>query len=578
MSHHELPLRRRTPTGSVLAQGAVLSGRYHILDYIGEGGMGQVYRAHDRALDEVVAIKVLLPHLLGSPLMSQRFLSEIKLARKVTHRNVCRIHDYGEDGTLGYISMQFVEGIELTALIAQSGGLAVDEAYAIAIQLADGLQAIHDEGIVHRDFKAANVMIDRRGNARLMDFGIAKLWNAERGLTTEGQIAGTPAYMSPEQAAGEPIDPRTDLYSMGIVLFELFTGSRPFTAENAVAVMYKHAHEEPPLDGPIAVAIPARVKPIIRKLLAKQRSDRFSSSQELKQALLDVRAALPAFGPDTTERIVLKVQQLRGALDETVGAPTPPSPVGPAQAVTHRRSGINRRGLWQLLTAAGLVTGAFSATILLMWRAPEGERTGSLPAPAPVRAPQQPTTTVATSSEAPPPTANREARQPAAIAAPDTNDSSASPGVARATPAAESPALTACGRGEPRGCGDACEAGNSAACTQLGVLYNRGAGVARDLTAAALYYDRGCSGGDLAGCNNLGTIYQHGASGLQGDRSKAASLYERACNGGHLDGCANLGLLYLNEPDSSVQQRTRGRELLRQACAAGLARACRAAS
>ena len=118
--------------------------------------------------------------------MSQRFLSEIKLARKVTHRNVCRIHDYGEDGTLGYISMQFVEGVELTALIAQPGGLSVDEAYAIAIQLADGLQAIHDEGIVHRDFKSANVMVDRRGNPRLMDFGIAKLWNAERRTDDRG--------------------------------------------------------------------------------------------------------------------------------------------------------------------------------------------------------------------------------------------------------------------------------------------------------------------------------------------------------------------------------------------------------
>ena len=579
MSDQELPSRRRTATGSVLAQGAVLSARYEILDYIGEGGMGQVYKAHDRALDEVVAIKVLLPHLLGSPLMSQRFLSEIKLARKVTHRNVCRIHDYGEDGTLGYISMQFVEGVELTALIAQSGGLPVDEAYAIAIQLADGLQAIHDEGIVHRDFKSANVMVDRRGNPRLMDFGIAKLWNAERGLTTEGQIAGTPAYMSPEQAAGEPLDPRTDLYSMGIVLFELFTGSRPFTAENAVAMMYKHAHEEPPLDGPIAVAIPARVKPIIRKALAKQRGDRFASAEELKQALLDVRAALPAFGPDTTETIVLKVRQLRGTLDEAVRTPTPPSaPVAPAEAMAQRPPAINRRGLWRLLTAAGVVIGALSAAILLMWRAPERELTGSAPASAPVTAPQAPATTTAGGSGASSPTANGVGQQPAAAAPPATNDRPASPGVATAPPAAASPAITACGRGEPRGCGDACEAGDSAACTQLGVLYNRGAGVARDLTAAALYYDRGCAGGDLAGCNNLGTIYQHGAAGLRGDRSKAASLYERACNGGHLEGCANLGLLYLNESGSSVQQRARGRELLQQACAAGLARACRAAS
>jgi hypothetical protein len=578
MSDKDLPSRRHTALESVLAQGAVLSGRYEILDYIGEGGMGQVYKAHDRALDEVVAIKVLLPHLIGSPLMSQRLLSEIKLARKVTHRNVCRIHDYGEDGTLAYISMQFVEGVELTALVAQSGGLPVDEAYAIAIQLADGLQAIHDEGIVHRDFKSANVMVDRRGNPRLMDFGIAKLWNAERGLTTEGQIAGTPAYMSPEQAAGEPLDPRTDLYSMGIVLFELFTGSRPFRAENAVAMMYKHAHEEPPLDAPIAGAIPDRVKPIIRKALAKQRGDRFSSSQELKQALLEVRATLPTFGPDTIERIVLKVQRLRSAMDETVRTPAPAPPVALAEAATHRRQRINRRGFWPLLTAAGLVIGALSATISMMWRAPERELTGSPPAPAPVTAPQVPATTTSGGRGAASPAANGPGQQPPAASPPATNDRPVSPGVATAPPAAASHAISACERGEARSCGDACEAGESAACTQLGVLYNRGAGVARDLSAAALYYDLGCAGGDLAGCNNLGTIYQHGAAGLRGDRSKAASLYERACNGGHLEGCANLGLLYLNESGSSVQQRARGRELLQQACAAGLARACRAAS
>ena len=276
MSEQDLPFSRRKTPGSVLERGAILSARYEILDYVGEGGMGLVYKAHDRALDEVVAIKLLLPHLLDSPLMRQRFLSEIKLARRVTHRNVCRIHDYGEDGTLGYISMQFVDGAELKALIAQPGGLSVDEAYEIAIQLADGLQAIHDEGIVHRDFKSANVMVDGRGHPRLMDFGIAKLWDVERGagLTMEGHVTGTPDYMSPEQASGEPLDPRSDLYSMGIVLFELFTGARPFSADSPAVMMYKQVYEEPPLDGPVAGAIPAAVKPIIRGALAKRRKGR----------------------------------------------------------------------------------------------------------------------------------------------------------------------------------------------------------------------------------------------------------------------------------------------------------------
>jgi serine/threonine-protein kinase len=572
MNDQEPPRTRRTTAESVLAPGTALSNRYEIVDYIGAGGMGQVYKAHDRVLDEIVAIKVLLPHLLGSPLMSRRFRSEIKLARRVTHRNVCRIHDYGEDGPLAYISMQFVEGAELTALIARTDGVSVREAYAIAIQLADGLQAIHEAGIVHRDFKSANVMVDRRGDPRVMDFGIAKVWNAEPGLTTDGQIAGTPAYMSPEQGAGEALDPRADLYSMGVVLFELFTGTRPFAADNAAAMMYKHAYEAPPLDDPIGMAIPAPVKPIIGKALAKQRDDRFSSAEELKRALLDVRASLPALGPDTTESIAIKVRQLCGTQDETVRARTP-SPVTSASAPP--RPARSNRWLVALVASAAIVSGMLVAANWVASRAPERELTGSRLARAPGDAPKVPATTTAgdavTSS-----TANG-ARQSSPVPVPPAAVApAASPAAAVGATDAASAASAACGRGEPRGCGDACEAGDAAACTQLGVLYNRGAGVARDLTAASLYYDRGCAGGDLAGCNNLGTIYQHGAVGLRGDRSKAASLYERACSGGHHEGCANLGLLYLGDPGASTQQRTRGRTLLQQACAAGVERACRA--
>jgi serine/threonine-protein kinase len=471
----------------------------------------------------------------------------------------------------GYISMQFVEGVELSALIAESDGLSVREAYAIAIQLADGLQAIHDEGIVHRDFKSANVMIDRRGDPRLMDFGIAKLWNTEPGGTTDGQIAGTPAYMSPEQAAGEPLDPRADLYSMGVVLFELFTGRRPFTADSVAAMLYKHAYEEPPLDEPIAEAIAVQVRPIIRKALAKQRGDRFSSAEALKRALLDVRAGVPTFGPDTTETIVQKVGQLRGPRGETVHVPTP-QPIGTPAKVSWQPPRIDRRA-WALLTIAIIVGGALIATIWLMVRAPEREIGGSSPGPSPVTTPNVPATTSAGGGAAS--SAALGDREPSTAVSTKADAPAASAVVSEPIDDLRS-VIAACGRGEARACGEACDAGDAGSCTQLGVLYNRGSGVARDLSAAALHYDRGCRGGDLAGCNNLGTIYQHGAVGLRGDRPKAASLYERACNGGHVEACVNLGLLYLDDPAADTRQRARGRELLQQACAAGLGRACRA--
>ena len=548
MSDQDLPFGRRPASGSVLAPGMVLSARYDILGYIGRGGMGLVYKAHDRVLDEVVALKLLLPYLLDNPSMRERFLSEIKLARRVTNRNVCRIHDYGEDGTLGYISMQFIDGVDLRTLIAQPGGLSVDEAYEIASQLADGLQAIHDEGIVHRDFKPANVMVDRRGNPRLMDFGIAKLWSTEQGLTTDGHIAGTPEYMSPEQAKSEPLDPRTDVYSLGIVLFELFTGTRPFRADNAVAVLHQHAFEEPPLDGPIAAAIPAAMKPVIRRALAKHRDARFSSANELKQALLGARAA-PLPSPGTTESLLLKVQQLREPDDK-------------APVMMPRPRRLSRRGFWQLFAGASVAVIAAAGTWSILPR-PSAEREPSGSPPA----------SHVTTSQPAAPEPKAAAAATTTIQSGPAQATSSVPGSVHQREAVAAP----CTRDEPESCRRACDAGDAAACTQLGVIYNRGTGVARDLTAATFYYERGCTGGDLPGCNNLGTIYQYGAMGLRGDRSKAASLYERACNGGHLEGCANLGTLYLDEPGASAQQRARGRELLRKACAAGLAKACRAA-
>ena len=276
---------------SALTQGLVIAGRYQIESVLGKGGMGMVYRAHDRMLDETVAIKVLRSELANTAEMLKRFKYEIKLARKVSHRNVCRIHEYGEDGGVRYISMEYVEGTDIKQLARERGGfLEAAEAFDVAIQTADGLQAIHDVGIVHRDLKTSNIMRDPGGRVRLMDFGIAKseAGDASSGgssLTSTGQIMGTPEYMSPEQCLGDKIDHRSDIYALGIAIYEIFTGTVPFRGDTAVATLFKHLQDPVPFEGPVAARIPLAAVPVLRKALAKNRADRFSTSAELAEAL-----------------------------------------------------------------------------------------------------------------------------------------------------------------------------------------------------------------------------------------------------------------------------------------------------
>jgi serine/threonine protein kinase len=275
---------------AALTQGSVIAGRYEILSPLGKGGMGMVYKAHDRMLDEAVAIKVLRAEFANTPDMAKRFRHEIKLARKVSHRNVCRIHEYGEDQGIRYISMEYVEGTDLKQLSRDRGGwLGTEEGFDLSIQSADGLQAIHDVGIVHRDLKTTNIMRDSRGLVRLMDFGIAKIEGADRssggGITTTGQIMGTPEYMSPEQCLGDKIDHRSDVYALGIVLYELFTGAVPFRGDTPVATLFKHIQDPVPFEGAWAARIPGAAVPVLRKALAKNRADRFASAGAMAEAL-----------------------------------------------------------------------------------------------------------------------------------------------------------------------------------------------------------------------------------------------------------------------------------------------------
>jgi serine/threonine protein kinase len=241
--------------------------------------------------------------------MAKRFRHEIKLARRVSHRNVCRIHEYGEDGGLRYISMEYLEGTDLKHLLRDTGGLPADQAFEVAIQLAEGLQAIHDVGIIHRDLKTPNIMRDAKGVIRLMDFGIAKEGSEEGtggSLTATGQIMGTPEYMSPEQGRGERIDFRSDIYALGVVDYEMFTGQVPFRGDTPVATIFKHIQDPVPLEGGPASRIPGSAVPLLRKALAKDRSARFASAGEMAEALRQARAAaagapppLPAAGAPT---------------------------------------------------------------------------------------------------------------------------------------------------------------------------------------------------------------------------------------------------------------------------------------
>jgi predicted Ser/Thr protein kinase len=265
---------------AAVSRGTLLAARYEIRDLLGRGGMGTVYRAYDRVLDEEVAIKVLRADVAKAPGMAERFLSEIKMARRVSHRNVCRIHEYGEEGGLRFISMELVDGKSLKDLLEQ-GPLPEARAFDVVEQAARGLAAIHDVGIVHRDLKPANLTCDSSGRVRVMDFGIAKAAGLP-GDTTAGYLLGSPEYMSPEQARGRGADFRSDLYSLGVVAFELFTGAPPFRAETPVATLLLHLEAQPPLDAP---ALPASLVVVLRRALAKDPSERQGSARELAEDL-----------------------------------------------------------------------------------------------------------------------------------------------------------------------------------------------------------------------------------------------------------------------------------------------------
>ncbi|MGC2706960.1 MAG: serine/threonine-protein kinase, partial [Candidatus Acidiferrales bacterium] len=262
---------------------AALSQRYEILASAGHGSMGNVYKARDRETGETVALKLLKPEIASDQAMMDRFKNELLFARKITHKNVCRVYEFNRLGVVAYTSMEFVEGESLRSVLNRFGGLPQRKAVDLALQICSGLKEAHAQGIVHRDLKPENVMIDAQGNVKIMDFGIAR--SMEAGTRLTGSMVGTPAYMAPEQVAGKPVDYRTDIYSLGLMLYEMFTGSPAFRADNPVAVALKQMREEPPLPREVEPNVPVSAERIILKCLEKEPERRFQTVADLESAL-----------------------------------------------------------------------------------------------------------------------------------------------------------------------------------------------------------------------------------------------------------------------------------------------------
>lgn len=279
-----------TPSGT-LPEGAVLGGRYSIDRILGVGGMGSVYCAYDNELDRPVALKLIRADLASNAMVLQRFKQEIILSREVTHPNVVRIFDLGTSDGLRYITMELVPGCDLKDVIVTRGKIPPEEAADMMIQICRALDAAHSAGVVHRDLKPQNIMVTEDGTAKVMDFGIARsMETTGMGMTGTGEMLGTPAYMSPEQAKGEPADERSDVFSLGLIFFEMLTGKLPFLAETAMGTLMKRIQEDAPPPKSIEPALPDWLNGVVVKCLERDPELRYAGAADILRDLEEHKA------------------------------------------------------------------------------------------------------------------------------------------------------------------------------------------------------------------------------------------------------------------------------------------------
>jgi eukaryotic-like serine/threonine-protein kinase len=274
----------------VLKPGALIAGKYRIIKEVGAGGMGVVYKAEDLKLKRCVALKFLPPHLMDSPELKERFLVEAQAAAALSHPNICVIHEVGESEDRPYIAMEYVEGETLRDRV-RKGPLKTEEAADIILQVTEGLGEAHGKGIVHRDIKSANIMVTPTGRAKIMDFGLAKL-RGGASLTKTQTTLGTIAYMSPEQARGDRLDQRTDIWSLGVVLYELLAGKLPFRGDHDQTIIHAILHREPKPPSKAGTGLPPGLDDIILRALSKKASARYPATKELREDLSAVAEGL----------------------------------------------------------------------------------------------------------------------------------------------------------------------------------------------------------------------------------------------------------------------------------------------
>src|SRR6266852_3155175 len=268
------------PKQNQLQTGDVLGGRFEILDVLGEGGMGTVYKALDREVDHIVALKLIRPEMAVNPAILARFKQELLTARQVTHRNVIRIHDLSEVDGVKFITMEYVEGCDLRKLLLDKGKLPPEQAVEIIRQVCLALEAAHSAGVIHRDLKPQNIMQDKQGRILVMDFGLARSLEPG-GMTQTGALMGTIEYMSPEQAMGKQLDARSDLFAVGLIFYELLTCKLPFKAETAVASLLKRNQERALPAAELDASIPKGLSDIVSKCLERDPNLRYQSAQEI---------------------------------------------------------------------------------------------------------------------------------------------------------------------------------------------------------------------------------------------------------------------------------------------------------